>query len=528
MHSKFRPRTLLASCGLLALFALPAAANSYLPLMAGNSWQLNYQNTTAASMTLKVLSAEEISSGIRRGRVEWKTPWGFSYIMVLRSTSAGIEHEGFEFSTGVTSFPNPLPLFMEGNVGQTWTSALGPVTLVSKTATVTAAAGTFTNVRHYRISYSDGSTQSWFLADKVGYVQFGESPMQFPLATRTVTLEPAPLTATQVPGACGVVGIEPNPLSGQSVAALMASLTASGSRFYEFAVTWSQIEPSPGTYDFSLIRDALQLANQNGMTVGLTIKTVDTNFRRLPAEVSNLAWDNALMLSRWQNLLTALGPNLGSSVKWVQLANEVDLYFINRPTEVAAFTKFFNAGQQALAKSAPAASVGLVFNYDALRLSNATFTQLKNLGAHYAFTFYNLDGTTTRAAENVSIEIPLMLSMTGSKPVILTEVGFPSATLAGSSEDKQRAFYTLLLEQIRKNSGKILAARFFLMTDLPASVTNSIASAYGYATNSPFAAYLGSLGLRSEAGVNKLALTYLMSEMPKFIQSNYCYKIVYQ
>lgn len=528
MFQKYRSMVLWAVPSLLLCFAQLGSANSFLPLMAGNEWKLNYQNTTAASMSLKVLSASEISSGIRRGRVEWVTPWGFSYIMVLRSTSAGIEHEGFEFPTGTTSFPNPLPLFMEGNVGQTWNSALGPVTLVSKTATVNAAAGTFTNVRHYRISYSDGSTQSWFLADKVGYVQFGESPMQFPLATKTVTLEPAPLVPTQVPGACGVLGIEPNPLSGQTITALMSSLAASGSKFYEFAVPWNQIEPSPGVYDFNLIRNAVQLATQNGMQIGFTIKTVDTNFRAIPTEVTNLAWDSTLMLTRWRNMLTALGPVLGSNTKWIQLANEVDLYFINRPTETAGFVTFFNAGQQALASSAPWASVGLVFNYDALRLSNATFNQLKNLGAHYAFTFYNLDGTTTRAPENVSIEIPLMLSITGTKPVILTEVGFPSSTVADSSQEKQRTFYTLLLQEMRKNSGKILAARFFLMTDLPAATVNSIASAYGYAATSPFAAYLGTLGLRTEAGVNKLAHSYLMTEMPKFTQSNYCYKIVYQ
>lgn len=66
--------------------------------------------------------------------------------MVLRSSSAGIEHEGFIFDTGATSFPNPMPLFPEGAAGQSWVSAFGTVTLVSKTATVVTPAKTYTKL----------------------------------------------------------------------------------------------------------------------------------------------------------------------------------------------------------------------------------------------------------------------------------------------------------------------------------------------------------------------------------------------
>jgi hypothetical protein len=193
LHAMWRCLPIAFCCG-------SAYSASYLPLVTANTWTLSYQNQPSISMSLRVLSTEDVTPTVRRAHVLWNTPWGFSYTMVLRSSSAGIEHEGFIFDTGATSFPNPMPLFPEGAAGQSWVSAFGTVTLVSKTATVVTPAKTYTKARHYRIAYWDGSSQSWYLGEGIGYIQFGEVPMGFPLSSTSVKIEPVPIESIQTPG----------------------------------------------------------------------------------------------------------------------------------------------------------------------------------------------------------------------------------------------------------------------------------------------------------------------------------------
>ncbi len=508
---------------LICFSILSTRAESYLPLVTGNTWKLNFQNMTAPLMSLRVVSAEDLTTDIRRGKVEWVTPWGFSYTMIVRSSSSGIYLEGFEFTDGTTaSFPEPVPLFPQGTAGQTWNGAMGTVKLNSVTASVTTPAGTYTNVRKYTNAYQDGSTQIWYLAEGVGYVQFGDAPMHFPLSSKVVLPEPVKKQPAELPGPCPLVGVDPSPGPAQTNAGVLESVLQMGGKFYEFSIPWSMLEPSAEKYDFSLVTAAVKQAQQLGMPAAMTIKTVDTNSRSIPSDLASKPWDNSSMLTRFRKMLAALGPSLGTTVKWVHLANEVDLYFINRPGEVNGFKTFFQAGRQQLAASAPGISVALIFGYDALRLSNQTFQQLGSLGDHVGFTFYNLDGISARSPEQVSVELPAMLRLAGTRPIVLTEVGYPSATAANSSPANQRRFYELLFEQLRKSSGKVIAARIYQMTDMSAATAQSIAGAYGQAANSPFAAYLGSLGLVSATGQTKESYRVLQENLPRFSGASYC------
>jgi hypothetical protein len=273
----------------------------------------------------------------------------------------------------------------------------------------------------------------------------------------------------------------------------------------------------------TVVAAAVQQAKSLGMTAAMTLKTIDSNSRTVPADLASKAWSDPIMITRFRNMLKVLGPLLGTTVKWIQLANEVDLYFPPRQAEIAGFKDFFDAGKIQLSTSAPSSSVGLAFSYDALRLNNQTFTQLKSLGTHMGFTFYNLDGTTTRPSNTIPVEIPTMIKLAAGKPIVLTEVGYPSAPGAGSSVQGQSEFYSLLFAELRKASGKIVAARAYQMTDLPMNVAASIASAYGYPAHSPFAYYLGSLGMATESGAYKPAYSVFQANLPLFLQQGYCY-----
>lgn len=497
-----------------------------MPLVTGNTWTLTHV-ASGTTMTLRVLTADEISAGVRRARLEWVTPWGFSQTMVVRSSSAGIEQEGVVYGSTTYSFANPAPLFPEGNAGQTWSGSGTTSTLLSKSTSLTIGSTTYTNVRQYKVVYSDGTTLLWSLADGTGYVQFGDGASAIPLTASTVQPEPAALRTVQTPGPCPLLGADPNPPTGKTTDNVLTELQQAGSKFYEYSVTWKQLEPFPGVYDLSAVKASVAQAARYGMVAAMTLKTVDTNQRTIPTDLASLAWDNTLMVSRFRGLMRALAPALGTQTKWIQLANEVDNYFLARPTELGGFRTFFNAGRTELRTALPTLSVGLVFAYDSVRLADAAFLGLKDLGDHLGWTFYNLDGTATRAPQSIPVEMATLLQRSAGKPIILTEVGYPSSTAARSSLENQRLFYELMRTELQKVSGSVIAARFFQRTDLPASVVNQFLTYYG-TSSAEFAGYLGSLGLYTETGTAKPSWTEFTTTVRQFSATNACYSVSVQ
>lgn len=86
------------------------------------------------------------------------------------------------------------------------------------------------------------------------------------------------------------------------------------------------MEPPRELDDMTVVAAAVQQAKL-ATTAAMTLKTIDSNSRTVPADLASKAWSDPIMITRFRNMLKVLGPLLGTTVKWIQLANEVDLYF---------------------------------------------------------------------------------------------------------------------------------------------------------------------------------------------------------
>ena len=124
-------------------------------------------------------------------------------------------------------------------------------------------------------------------------------------------------------------------------------------------------------------------------------------------------------------------------------------------------------------------------------------------------TYYplNADFTVRDVSEVKSDFAQMVLAVNGQK-LIITECGYPTATVLGSSEQLQSEFISAVFEAWGLYSNQISHLSFFSLTDYSEDYVNELGGYYGL-REEKFLSYLGSLGIRRADGSPKPALETL-------------------
>jgi hypothetical protein len=509
----------------MLLSVVSASGANYFPLAEGNSWVLSGPGNSV--MTMTVASTAQIGD-VQRATVNIVSPWA-SYGMVLRSSSAGVQLEALQYPQVRAGYPELIMLFGEGSSGQSWPSLYSISTLVSDTNIITTAKGVYRNVRRYDIVFSGGAAQTWYLAPDVGPVQFGTTGA---MTLTGLTLQPATVqTVTQhAPGPCPKVGITPNPpangdFSTNGKEAILKQVLSGGATLVPISASWGDLEAAPNTYSFDAVTTYANWAAKYGVDALLTIKTIDTTGVSMPKDLAGSSWTDPQVIARWEAFLKALLSKLSTNVKWINLGNEVDTYLQAHPSEIRAYAEFMLQGEITLLSARPAVSTGVVFSFTSFHLNDSVFRALSPLCKHVGFTYYDQDVISTTSAvrdpANVPFDIADMIAAAAGKELLLNETGYPSSVGSGSSPALQQAFYANTLATLGAASGKVAAANFAFLSDLPPSMVSSLGASYGIAATL-WMNWAGSLGLIDPNGIAKPGLQTFYTNAAKMRVANSC------
>lgn len=488
-----------------------------LPLAQDNAWTLRNQyisDTVALSVT-----SDQMMGPKRRVVLAFRNPW-FQYDLILNVVSNGTLLEGIVQDGATMHFDNTSYWFRtDVSAGASWLTPLGPMKLLSKTATVTTSSARYSNCWKYVFGTGE-QAQYWYLAPNIGFVQFGESPASFVLSSKTLNPYVAPVPST-LTGPCPKLGIHPNPaangdFSDAGLEAVLANTVVGGVRMYHADATWAALEPTPGTYQTDKLDNALKLAQKYKLDIALTIRTIDTNVMALPPDLVGRTTSDPVVISRFNALLTALAPIMNSNVRWVHFGNEVNLYFVSRPAELPAFQTFVAAAAARLKALKPGVSTGVVFAYPGFRATDQYVKPLIPSVDHVAFTYYPIKADYSMYDPSVAAaDIAEMVAGAAGKPLLLTEIGYTSKAPSSTGTSAQRTFYSNALNAIAKYSGKIVGASFITLNDPPPSIVASLTSYYGILAPN-FEAYLAGLGLADSIGVAKPAYSVWVTQSQSF------------
>ena len=102
-----------------------------------------------------------------------------------------------------------------------------------------------------------------------------------------------------------------------------------------------------------------------------------------------------------------------------------------------------------------------------------------------------------------------LVSLADGKPLHLLEAGFPSGVANGSSQQLQAEFVSNLLAAWDKYADDIPLVNIVWLYDMSSKEVADLTKYYSVETPA-FAGFLGSLGLKTHAGEDKLAFSKLL------------------
>lgn len=265
--------------------------------------------------------------------------------------------------------------------------------------------------------------------------------------------------------------------------------------FYEF-FQWGALETSTGNYTNADLFIGRMTAKSGNLPLWLGIAVVDTDgLKHVPSDLMAVAWDNAAMITAFQNFLTHLqGLLTGRELRVLFIGNEANNYFNTDATQIAKFATFFAAARTKARTLFDNAILKVTTTFTFAAIAAGPWSIYSSITANTdleSFTYYFRSGT-----DFVTIDLPAMKTAANG-PWVLQEVGFTSnASPWPSSEAIQKAFLSIMLAAVTLEP-TFVGGTWFQMSDYSTAVFTSA----GYTT--PELEFYGQDGLFTTAGVEK-------------------------
>ena len=296
------------------------------------------------------------------------------------------------------------------------------------------------------------------------------------------------------------------PYDGQAQDAAVALAQGAGVNGVIMTYTWSSLEPTPGHIDLTGLQAGLAYYRQKGMQILLGIQLINTVKREVPSDLETVAFDDPRFIARFHTLLDAVKGALSGSERYVSIGNEVDVYLQSQPAQWPTYTAFYNDAVAYLHATWPGVAVGVTTTFGGYSVESKSAVQTLNAQSDLVIlTYYPLqNGTQVQPPTAPATDVPLMLSLAGSKQVVLQEAGYPSGALTDSSEAAQAQFVGNLYQAWHQAGDKMPFLSYFLLYDFDSTTCSSFSTYYGVA-DPAFLSYLCTLGLRRSDGSAKAA-----------------------
>ena len=284
---------------------------------------------------------------------------------------------------------------------------------------------------------------------------------------------------------------------------------------YHYAKVWSEIERSAGKYDLDDVKFKVEQAAP--LPIAFNLRVLDAGARNMPDAYKPLAWDSQEMIGHVIGVVDAVAPVLGSRPWSYAVGNEVDLYFASHPTEVPAYGRMLQRVKARIRQLHPAASFTVSFQSTAAPQLRSLYAPITSVLDHVAFTYYPLQpDLTVRPPTTVPADLNAMVAAAQPLPVMLQEVGYPTATQLGSSPEAQRVFVQQMFDAVQAfGTSRILAFTYLFQADMPDWLVSDIAKQYGAAGDN-FRAFISTLGLRDQNDQPKPAWNEFVTRAQQF------------
>jgi hypothetical protein len=308
-------------------------------------------------------------------------------------------------------------------------------------------------------------------------------------------------------------GIEVDEPTGFDHGAELAKAVAIGSSAVQITFPWNALEPTAGQYDLDFLTFAMGYYRTRGVTVVLSIPTIDTVEKMFPPDLMASAMDDPAVLARFASLLDEVLAVSQAELSHLVIGNEVNIYLGARPqSEWDSYAAFIAAGVAHVNASRPSIDVGISVSFGGLsdpRLTALTATT----DVRYVTYYYIGNEFGGTPADNVADDFATMVAYAGDQPLVLKEYGYPSGPATGGSESGQADFIRETFAVWDAHADRVPFIMFSIMFDRDRETyCVPTAAYYGFPGDESFIQFLCTLGLRTYDDQPKPAWTELAAQ----------------
>ena len=315
------------------------------------------------------------------------------------------------------------------------------------------------------------------------------------------------------------LGVHITAAEGQDYPAAYAQARSAGVDCVPYTFQWTSVEDSTGYDPQGLMHDINGFYSAEPVSLSLCLSPIAANRRDIPADLASLAFDDPVMISRFNKLLDTLHQYMASTqLRYLLIGNEVDNYFSLHPEEWAAYTRFCVAARSHArtlwgnslmvgAETTLGASIGA--DHQAIDSLHAAMDMV-------CLTYYPL-GSDFRMepVAQMNIDMETMFALHPHQPILLQEFGYATSAVCSGSEAAQADFVRQTFTLWDKHADQMIYLAFLWLNDLSDAQSQAVTAYYGLngsSVDQTFTAYISSLGLCNNDGSPKQGFVSLQTE----------------
>lgn len=279
------------------------------------------------------------------------------------------------------------------------------------------------------------------------------------------------------------------------------------------AQTWHEMEPKRGQYNQGKMKGDLQINRVDDFQqVLLGIQVINTVKREVPRSLKKKDWDSPEMIAAFRDYIQWTAPQVKNRVHMISIGNEVDTYFREHPEEWDAYKRFYDQSIDYIHQVLPDVRVGTTMTFEGLTKGYVEqMTRLNERSDIVIMTYYPLEKLKVKTADAPLTDLPQMVKFAAGKPLVMQEVGYPTASSLGGSMAGQAVFVENMFKAWEATGTAVPFISFFMQHDFADVTCRSLSDYYGAAQSTIMYDFLCSLGLRDALGQPKPAWDVFVS-----------------
>jgi hypothetical protein len=250
-------------------------------------------------------------------------------------------------------------------------------------------------------------------------------------------------------------------------------------------IDWMELEPQPGIYNKTALKNKLSELNDQNLQTFLLISAYDSNGPELPTDLDGLKMDNPVVIERFKKLMDWVIPMLVEYNGYIiSITNEADNHFGEEPNLHVEILNFLKSVKRHVHSINNKMAVTVTIAEGSLDTDKPGITQIIEHCDVACWNFYGAKEIPQTPyykpqTENEIIhDIQRMLDISGDKNIVIQELGMWSGSdILNSSEEIQEKFFEVFFQQMEQEE-RIRSACVFQLVDWSPEVTDLFLQAF--------------------------------------------------